>query len=141
MTSKTLCCARSAPFPPLFHGCPYQLLTQLAYFISRFDFILFSEFGYFACLCLCTTYMTGACKGHKRGSYCLDLEYIGGKSPCRFWESNSGPQEEQSMLFFFKKRFYLFHVCEYIIVILRHTRRGHQTPLQMVLSHHVVAGN
>jgi hypothetical protein len=29
-------------------------------------------------------------------------------------------------------------VCEY--TVFRHTRRGHQIPLQMVVSHHVVAG-
>jgi hypothetical protein len=27
------------------------------------------------------------------------------------------------------------------ITLLRHTRKGHQTPQQMVVSHHVVAGN
>jgi hypothetical protein len=36
---------------------------------------------------------------------------------------------------------YLFYAYEYTIVLFRHTRRGHQIPLQMVVSHHVVAGN
>jgi hypothetical protein len=36
---------------------------------------------------------------------------------------------------------YLFYVCEYTVAVFRHTRRGHQIPLQMVVSHHVVAGN
>jgi hypothetical protein len=36
---------------------------------------------------------------------------------------------------------YLFYVYEYTIALFRHTRGGHQTPLQMVVSHHVVAGN
>jgi hypothetical protein len=41
-----------------------------------------------------------------------------------------------------KKRFiYLFYVCEYTVAVFRHTRRGHQILLQMVVSHHVVAGN
>ena len=41
----------------------------------------------------------------------------------------------------FKKRFYLFfYVYEYIVAVFRHTRRGHQIPLQMVMSHHVIAG-
>jgi hypothetical protein len=36
--------------------------------------------------------------------------------------------------------FYFMH--EYTpIALFRDTRRGHQTPLQMVVSHHVVAGN
>ena len=30
---------------------------------------------------------------------------------------------------------------EYTVAIFRHTRRGHQIPVQMVVSHHVVAGN
>jgi hypothetical protein len=54
------------------------------------------------------------------------------------------------LLFFFLKigfsfsflRFiYLFYVYEYAIALFRHTRRGHQIPLQMVVSHHVIAGN
>jgi hypothetical protein len=44
------------------------------------------------------------------------------------------------LLFFFLKS-NLFYVCEYIVTIFRHTRRGHQISLQMVVSHHVVAGN
>ena len=40
---------------------------------------------------------------------------------------------------FLKK--YLFYVYGYTVAVFRHTRRGHQTPLQMVVSHHVVAGN
>jgi hypothetical protein len=36
---------------------------------------------------------------------------------------------------------YLFIVYEYTIAVLRHTRGGHQIPLQMVVSLHVVVGN
>jgi hypothetical protein len=36
---------------------------------------------------------------------------------------------------------YLFHVCGYTVPVFRHTRRGHRIPLQMVVSHHVIAGN
>ena len=45
--------------------------------------------------------------------------------------------------FSFSKKFfniYLFYVYEYTVAVFRHTRRGHQIPLQMVVSHHVVAG-
>jgi hypothetical protein len=35
----------------------------------------------------------------------------------------------------------LFYVYEYTVAVFRHTRRGHQIPLQMVVSHHVVAEN
>ena len=45
-------------------------------------------------------------------------------------------------LFFFSLRFiYLFYACEYTVFLFRHTRKGHQIPLQMVVSHHVVSGN
>jgi hypothetical protein len=44
--------------------------------------------------------------------------------------------------FFLKKKKELFvYVYEYIVAVFRHTRRGHQIPLQMVVNHHVVAGN
>jgi hypothetical protein len=33
------------------------------------------------------------------------------------------------------------YICEYTVAVFRHTRRGHWIPLQMVVSHHVVAGN
>jgi hypothetical protein len=46
-----------------------------------------------------------------------------------------------SFFLFFLKNCLLFYVCEYTVVFFRHTRRGHQIPLQMVVSHHVVAGN
>ena len=36
---------------------------------------------------------------------------------------------------------YLFHLYEYTVAVFRHTRKGHWIPLQMVVSHHVVAGN
>ena len=31
-------------------------------------------------------------------------------------------------------------ICNYAVAVFRHTRRGHQISLQMVVSHHVVAG-
>jgi hypothetical protein len=35
---------------------------------------------------------------------------------------------------------FYFFVYEYTVAVFRHTRRGHRIPLQMVVSHHVVAG-
>jgi hypothetical protein len=35
----------------------------------------------------------------------------------------------------------LFNLYEHTVAVFRHARRGHQIPLQMVVSHHVVAGN
>jgi hypothetical protein len=36
--------------------------------------------------------------------------------------------------------FFKIYLYEYIVAVFRHTRRGHQIPLQVVVSHHVVAG-
>jgi hypothetical protein len=44
-------------------------------------------------------------------------------------------------LFFFSSSFRFIYLCEYTAAVLRHTRRGRQISLQMVVSHHVVAGN
>jgi hypothetical protein len=39
------------------------------------------------------------------------------------------------------KKMYLFYVCKYTVTLFRQTRRGRLILLQMVVSHHVVAGN
>jgi hypothetical protein len=55
-----------------------------------------------------------------------------------------GEEEEEegergiSFLFSFLK-IYLF-ICKYIVAVFRHSRRGSQISLRMVVSHHVVAG-
>jgi hypothetical protein len=36
---------------------------------------------------------------------------------------------------------YFTYTCECTVAVFRHTRRGHQIPLRMVVNHHVVAGN
>jgi hypothetical protein len=45
----------------------------------------------------------------------------------------------KASLFFFK--IYLFIICMYTVAAFRHSRRGRQIALRMVVSHHVVAGN
>jgi hypothetical protein len=40
--------------------------------------------------------------------------------------------------FFFKDLFVIIHT--YTVAVFRHTRRGHRISLQVVVSHHVVAG-
>jgi hypothetical protein len=42
-------------------------------------------------------------------------------------------------LFFFLK-IYLFIICKHTVAVFRHSRRGSQISLQMVVSHQVVAG-
>jgi hypothetical protein len=70
--------------------------------------------------------------------------------------SDSGPLEEQPVLFFFRKKEwkegrkegerehnflkYLFYIYEYTVAVFKHTRRGRPISLQMVVRHHVVAG-
>jgi hypothetical protein len=48
-------------------------------------------------------------------------------------------KEKAHTLSFFLKM-YLFIIYKYTVAVSRHTRREHQISLQMVLSHHVVAG-
>jgi hypothetical protein len=45
--------------------------------------------------------------------------------------------------FFFLIFIYLFiylFICKYTVAVFRHSRRGHQILLQVVVSHHVVGG-
>jgi hypothetical protein len=41
----------------------------------------------------------------------------------------------------FLKDLFIHLMYEYTVAVFRHTRGGHGIPLQMVVSHHVVAGN
>jgi hypothetical protein len=41
---------------------------------------------------------------------------------------------------FFFLKIYLFIIYKYTVAVLRHTRKGHQISLQMVVSHHAAAG-
>jgi hypothetical protein len=43
-------------------------------------------------------------------------------------------------LFDFFLKIYLFIICKYSVAVFRHSRRGRQILLRMVVSHHVVAG-
>jgi hypothetical protein len=45
------------------------------------------------------------------------------------------------ILYFYFLKIYLFYVNEYNYSCLRHTRRGCQISLQMVVSHDDIAGN
>jgi hypothetical protein len=49
------------------------------------------------------------------------------------------PPECGDFVKLFKKD--LFSLCEYTVAVFRHPARGHLIPLQMIVSHHVVAGN
>jgi hypothetical protein len=52
------------------------------------------------------------------------------------WRTEDNFQE--SILFFFKYLFII--ISKFTVAVFRHTRRGHPISLQMVVSHHVVAG-
>jgi hypothetical protein len=44
------------------------------------------------------------------------------------------------LFYLFFKKIYLFIICKYTVAVFRHSRRGSQILLRMVVSHHVVAG-
>lgn len=50
-------------------------------------------------ICLCITYVPGACGGQKRALDTLDMEFQTLVThPYGYWDSNLGPPEEQQML-------------------------------------------
>jgi hypothetical protein len=49
--------------------------------------------------------------------------------------------EEVSLEVVLSFLFFLFIICKYTVAVFRHSRRGHQIPLQVIVSHHVVVGN
>jgi hypothetical protein len=61
------------------------------------------------------------------------------------WQQAVGQESTVSspvpVLNVFVFKIYLFYLYEFTVAIFRHIRRGHQIPLQTVVSHHVVAGN
>ena len=84
--------------------------------------------------------------GVKQKSYLvLCVERI---SPCFFsWTASalypwviSPAQRFTFLLQFFFLKIYLFIICSYTLAVFRHSRRGSQISLWMVVSHHVVAG-
>jgi hypothetical protein len=48
-------------------------------------------------------------------------------------------EKQTWFLFFFFKDLFII-ICKYTVAVFRHTRRGSQILLRMVVSHHVVAG-
>jgi hypothetical protein len=54
-------------------------------------------------------------------------------------ELRPGPVQGEPVLFFFNLLIYLLYV-KYTVAVFRHSRRGHQISLRVVVSHHVVAG-
>ena len=82
------------------------------------------------------------------GSLCLFPSAARGSSYADGWirpwlwlQQNTSENHFIGISFFIFKKIYLFHVYEYNVPVFRHTRWGHQIPLQMFVSHHVVAGN
>jgi len=64
-----------------------------------------------------------------------------GKEPIFLFCIISGAAISFFFYSFFQRFIYLFYVYEYTVSVFRHIRRGDRIPLQMVVSHHVVAGN
>jgi len=86
--------------------------------------------------------------GSQKNEWVLILSHL-------MWVLGTEPLEEQLVLLiaepslqpilslgfikhYFLKRF--IYYIQYSVAVFRHTRGGHQIPLQMVVSHHVVAG-
>jgi hypothetical protein len=83
----------------------------------------------------------GQCLGYKCGDLLCDrkLDSLSREKEkeidCLHTRDTQVPNKLQ--IFFFV---YLFIICKYTVAVLRHSRRGSQTLLRMVVSHHVVAG-
>jgi hypothetical protein len=59
------------------------------------------------------------------------------QKPSAFCLPSTGSAECRFFVFVFNLFIYLFYMYEYPVAIFRHTRRGLQIPIQMVVSHHV----
>jgi hypothetical protein len=55
-------------------------------------------------------------------------------------DSGQGTHIHEMSKYIFFLKIYLFIICKYTVAVFRHTRRGSQILLRMVVSHHVVAG-
>jgi hypothetical protein len=136
---------------------PSSLTTALWLFF-------FSSFDFFVCLFVCFCYggvdlfcfvlfgflrqgisvsangpgCPGTCSTNNAG---LELTEIQLPLPPKGWDlkvCTTMPSQSSDSFFFFK--IYLFIICKFTVAVFRHSRRGHQILLQMVVSHHVVAG-
>jgi hypothetical protein len=96
---------------------------------------LFFETGF---LCVALAILDSLCRPgwpqtQKSACLCLPSQVLGLKA---------GATMPSWKIFFLKKDLfiYLFIICKYTVTVFRHSRRGHQISLWMVVSHHVVAG-
>ena len=53
---------------------------------------------FFLRVCLCTTYMRGACRTHREPQIPWPKVIDGHEPSCGFWALNSGPLKEQQVL-------------------------------------------
>jgi hypothetical protein len=56
------------------------------------------------------------------------------------WPQTHYIAKEWPWILFFLKIYLFIIICKYTVAVFRHTRRGRQILLRMVVSHHVVAG-
>jgi hypothetical protein len=68
--------------------------------------------------------------------YLYSIIVFSSDTPIVLYLGHVGP-----LLFFTFLKIDLFIICKYTVAIFRNPRRRRQTSLQMVVSHHVVAGN
>jgi len=68
---------------------------------------------------------------------------MSGLAPRQCHTQDKKPQSLRLSFFFFLflfLRIYVFIIDEYTVAVFRCARRGHQIPLQMVVSYHMVVG-
>ena len=121
-TSACLCLPRSVGTKGVCHHCPpYSLLV--VYFLRFIYFILFYVYEY------TVTVLMVVSRHAVAENFIQDLCSLQPRSlrPCSLWPCSLWPKD----LFIIK--------CKYTVAVFRHTRRGHQISLWMVVSHHVVA--
>jgi hypothetical protein len=77
----------------------------------------------------------GSGRGWQRGFQTTDRSFGFGGGFSRRWQ-----QQELLLPSFFFFKYLFIVICKYTVAVFRHTRRGRQISLRMVVSHHVVAG-
>jgi hypothetical protein len=91
-----------------------------------------------SCHCCETGVLLERCGWEEQGHSCALQGEVG---HWKEWKCHGNTRLYRFNLMINIFKVYLFIICKYIVVVFfRHSRRGHPFSLQMVVSHHVVAG-
>ena len=120
-------------------GIRFNVSCMLNEYSANYGF-LFKSYFLIKCLCVCAcTCLSAGSLDQKELLAPPELEWSGlCVITCECWEEHSGPLQGQQMqmLFFFILFYFIYRV--HCSCLKTHQKR---IPLQMVMSHHVVAGN